>query len=209
MRIKFSITIPTTRVYFETKLIIRKLLPLATTWFATFVAFPAYSEEQGPFLGASIGQAEIKAFDDTDTAWKLLVGYNWKLDSRIHFGVEVGYVDFGRSESSAVLPNDVVVSSSMTASGFNVWGIGGFTLGPVDIFGKLGALAWDGEEVADNNVVPGGPPFTLNLSGTDFGYGIGAEFNFARFAIRGEWERYDDFDISGAETLTLGLTFRF
>ena len=210
MRIQTSSTIALTpAVYLETRLIVRKHLLLAAAWLATFVLSAAHADEQGPFLGASIGQGEIGAYDKKDTAWKLLGGYNWKLDSRIHFGIEVGYVDFGRAKSSAVLLDDVVFSSSMTASGFNVWGVGGITLGPVDIFGKLGRLAWDGEHLQDNTVVPGGPPFKLNLSGTDFGYGIGAEFNFARFAIRSEWERYDEFDLSGAETLTLGVTFKF
>lgn len=190
-------------------MIARKYLLLAAAWFATFACNAALADERGPFLGASIGRGDIKAFEETDTAWKLMGGYTWKLDSKFLFGVEVGYVDFGRAKSSAVFPGDVVFSSSLTANGFSLWLVGGYTLGPVDVFGKLGRLSWDGEELADNIVVPGGPPFRRDVSGTDFGYGIGAQIEISRFAIRGEWERYDDFDLRGAETLTFGVTFNF
>jgi opacity protein-like surface antigen len=172
----------------------------------------ALAGDQGFYVGGSVGQASYEIsdsdidlpefeFDEDDFAWKIIGGYNWDL-GRFNLGVEGGWVDFGNPESTI---GNVFTSSDLT--GLQVMGVGAVELGPIDIFGKLGLIAYDldtriediVDEIDDSS----------SSSGTDFGYGLGARWNIASFAIRLEWERYEVSELNSLDMWSLGLTYTF
>ena len=173
----------------------------------------ARAADTGFYLGGSIGQASIELegsvdldvpdFDENDFAWKIFGGYNVGLGP-IDLGVEGGYVDFG--SPSQAFPVPVLLNVDVELTGFNVWGIAGLDLGLIDVFGKLGAIAWDGEAIA--NISDFGS-LGEDDSGTDLGYGIGARVNLGSLSIRGEWERYDIDNVEQVDMFSVGLSFSF
>jgi opacity protein-like surface antigen len=101
----------------------------------------------------------------------------------VTLGVEAGYVDFGKPDDDG---------AGVDASGFDVFGLAGVQLGPVQVFGKLGVISWDadGSFGADS----------VSDDGTDLAYGIGAGLQFGSQGIRAEYEM---FDIDGSEDLSV------
>jgi outer membrane immunogenic protein len=172
------------------------------------------SADSGFFIGGSAGGATIEAdigtdpdlpelpssIDEDDTAYKLFAGYTFDLPV-IDLGVEGGYVNFGKPEI------DIGIDSAqieIETTGFNLWGVAGIDVGPVDLFAKLGYVFWDVEVSA-----PAFPELgSESDDGTDIGYGLGAAFNLGRISIRGEYEVYD-LDDADLSMLSVGLAFRF
>lgn len=167
----------------------------------------AANADSGFYVGGSFGSGKIEAdlgdtglpgvpssIDEDDTAYKAFVGYNFDLPS-INLGVEAGYVDFGEPD---VALN--VGELQFDPTGINLWGIAGIEAGPVDIFGKLGYIAWDVDARALGE--------SFSDSGSDIGYGLGIGFGVGPVQIRGEYEVYDieDADVS---MLSLGVVYRF
>lgn len=161
------------------------------------------------YIGASAGEAYLEidlagsddsvfGFDEGDTAWKVFGGYRWDL-SMINLGVEAGYVDL--ASPVAQFPE---FRSELDASGYAVWGVAGFDIGPVGLFGKLGGIAWeiDGETIGSIS-----RPF--DDSGTDIGFGAGAKLTVGSLALRAEYENYDIADTENVEMFSLGLVWSF
>ena len=172
----------------------------------------AQAADSGFYVGGSIGQAQLEVpsdvvdvpgFDEDDTGWKLFGGYNWNL-ALFNLGIEGGYVDFG-APSTAL---GIDTSLEIEASGWNVWGMGGLNLGPIDVFAKVGAISWDSDATI-GGIDPGFGIGTLSDSGTDIGYGLGARFALGSLHIRGEWEQYDIEDTDSVYMFSLGLAWQF
>lgn len=155
--------------------------------------------DNGIYLGGSVGQANLKIdnladvsaadFDGDDTAFKLIAGFrpfDW-------FAVEASYVDFGK-------PDDSVLGERFEAEadGFSAFAVGFLAIGPVDIFGKLGGINWDSN-------FSGG----LKNNGTDFAYGVGAQFRFLSLSLRAEYEGFDLSDVDDLNMVSIGLTYTF
>jgi len=179
---------------------------------AVLIAAPlsfAQAGESGLYLGGSVGSATIDAFVDDgnipnppefsedDMAWKAILGYNFGISPAFDLGIEGGYVNLG-NPSGTVL--DVPVELELT--GFNIFGVIGFDIGPVGLFGKVGYIAWDAEAVIDN--VSAG-----SIDGSDIGYGVGLRLNLASIEIRGEYELYDVEDAEDVNMWSLGLLYHF
>ena len=170
----------------------------------------AEAGEQGFYIGGSVGQATMElpsdpelTFDESDTAWKVLGGYNFDFGA-VDLGVEAAYANLGEpsiGDSTALL--------AFKTTGFTVFGLAGLELGPIDVFGKLGLIAWDSEATIGGTQVPEEFQFTDSGTGTDVGYGIGARWNFGKFGIRAELEGYDIPDTSNVYMWSLGLTYTF
>ena len=171
-------------------------------------ASPA-SADGGWYLGASTGQSFIEVdlegvgtaplgFDERATSWKGFGGYIIDLPL-LDFGFEGGYVDFGGP--SARFSG---VEASVDVSGLNVWGIAGADLGPLGVYGKLGAIAWslDGRTSGLVNQ-------RIDESGTDIGYGIGAKFMLFSLEFRAEYERYDISEADNVSMLSVGASWVF
>lgn len=168
----------------------------------TMMAPAVAAADSGFYLGGSIGNAgvdvtidpQLPKFDESDTAYKLFAGYNWQL-SALSLGVEGAYNSFGKPSADFE-----GVSLAVEPTGFTVFGVAAIGLGPVDLFGKVGYLAWDADSIENGEV--------FSDDGSDAGYGVGLRFKLGSLEIRGEYELYevDEADLS---MVSVGVAYRF
>ena len=132
--------------------------------------------------------------DEDDTGFKLFGGYDWQL-SKGTLGIEGSYANFGEPEIATNFGE-----LTIETTGFSLFGTGAFNAGPVELFGKLGVIAWDAEasllgvsESEDDN---------------DFAWGVGIRYNYERVQFRGEYEAFK-LGSDDLEMLSLGIAFRF
>ncbi|RKZ56983.1 MAG: porin family protein [Gammaproteobacteria bacterium] len=158
------------------------ILTLPTTAFA--------GADSGFYIGAGAGDASISEgnFDESDSAYKIIAGYNIGFIPFVDFAVEGSYVDFGNPGTS---------TNNVEATGWDAFGLAGLNFGPVGIFAKAGAIKWD---LSTNS--------GFSDSGTDPAYGIGAKFSFLSFAVRAEYEVFQ-FDTADVDMVSLSATFTF
>ena len=163
--------------------------------------------DSGLYLGGSLGNTALEIelddglggflpFDESDFSWKLYGGFNFDLPV-INLGVEGGYRSLGGP--SATVVSDTV---GIDLTAWDVFGVAGFDLGPVTIFGKLGFASWEAD---------------LTLNGIDLGseddqdtaYGLGASFNLGSFQLRAEYEMFDVGDVEDLYMLSAGFVYTF
>ena len=149
-----------------------------------------FAKTQGFYLGGSLGQGKVDFTDgpefDTDNAgYKFFGGYRFGL-----LGVEGGYVDFGNMTAART-------SVDANATAWDVFGVLNIALGPVDLFGKVGAVAWDLEVDA------------YKETDTDLAYGLGVAVRLGPISIRGEYERFEIADTDLVGMYSLGLAYMF
>ena len=167
------------------------------------------------YVGAGIGHADQKdscddiagSCDDTDTGWKLFVGY--KFNSYV--SAEGGYIDFGESDADDVVLG-IPVSAEAEVDGFFLTGIASWPLyDKFNIFGKIGVLFWD----VDVDASGGGTTVSDDETGTDIMFGLGAEYIFTnKISARVEWEHFNnvgDSDIGDTDIdlISGSILFRF
>lgn len=155
------------------------------------------------YIGLNAGRSEFKAaapetakFDSSDTAFKLLGGYNF---NRV-LSVEVDFVDYGSFEESS---DGITLDAD--AQSFTAYGVGIIPVGPkFDLYAKAGFASWS----ADVRTVEDDVPTTTSPSGTDFAWGFGAAFHSRKhWSIVLEWELTET---SGIDRLNIGsLGFRW
>jgi hypothetical protein len=166
-------------------------------------AAPAYSADNGIYLGASVGQSGVKydehvdgehfTFDANSTGYKAIAGWRF-LD---WLSVEGNYVDLGSGD-------DTVAGQKFKTdvNGVSLSAVGFVPIGPVDLFARVGAINWNADVTAEGLG-------KVSDDGTDLTYGIGAQFRVLSLGLRAEYER---FDISNADTvdmISLGVTWTF
>ena len=146
--------------------------------------------DSGFYIGAGAGDASIKegTFDESDSAYKILAGYNIGFIPFVDFAVEGSYVDFGNPGTS---------TDNVEVTGLDAFGLVGLNFGPFGVFAKAGAINWD---LKTNS--------GFSDSGTDPAYGIGAKFSFSSFAVRAEYEVFE-FDTADAEMVSVSAVFTF
>lgn len=163
-------------------------------------ALPAAAADNGFYLGASVGQANLKIdnltndifpdddFDSDDTAFKLIAGIR-PLD---WLGVEAAYVNFGE-------PEDTVLGQKLKADGdgISAFAVGFLPTGPVDLFAKVGLISWDSK-------ISG----SFDDDGTDLAYGVGAQFRVLSLSVRAEYEKFDISDVD-LDMISVGVTYTF
>ena len=132
--------------------------------------------DSGFYLGIGAGDATVKDqdFDESDSGYKVLAGYNFGVIPLIDLAVEASYVHFGNPSAGGY---DVEVT------GLDAFGLAGLSFGPFGIFVKAGVIDW-GLDTNDGTV-------TNSESGTDPAYGIGARLAFGSFSVRAEYEYFD------------------
>jgi len=154
------------------------------------------------YIGAGVGKTGIKdseqgiTFDETDNSFKIYGGFRFLK----FFGVEGSYVDLGA-------PSDTIAGDKVTidTTAWDAFAVGVLPLGFLEIFGKVGMVAWD----ADIDV-SGAISGSDSDSGTDPAYGVGVAFKLGKlFAIRAEYERFDIEDTDKVDMVSVGLDFRF
>jgi hypothetical protein len=172
---------------------------------ASLALFPVSAlADSGFYIGAAAGGAtqDIELggppeIEEDDTGFKVFGGYQFDMPV-VDLSVELGYVDFGEAEINTAA-GEVVFDPTV----INLWGIAGFEVGPVDLFAKLGVIAWD----LETSTFAG----RVSDDGADFGFGLGAGFDIGKVQIRGEYEVYDtsEADVSMLSMLSLGVVYRF
>lgn len=157
--------------------------------------------DSGLYIGGSLGSAGMDvtvgntSIDDNDMAYKIFGGYNFGLVPLVNVALEASYVDFGTAEGN--VPGG---SAETSVTGFDAFGLAGVNMGPVMLFGKVGAIYWDGEA--------SGPGGSADDSGTDPAYGIGLQFQLLSIALRAEYEIFtiEDVDIG---FVSAGVSYTF
>ena len=158
----------------------------------------AQATDNGIYLGGSIGQSNLQvdefSYDADATGYKLIAGWRF-LD---WLAVEGNYVDLGSGDDNVL--GEKVKSD---VNGVSLSAVGFLPVGPVDLFARVGAINWNADLEAPGLGVKGSD------DGTDFAYGVGAQFRVWSLSVRGEYER---FDISNADTVdmfSIGVTWTF
>jgi hypothetical protein len=177
---------------------------------AAAAAGPAMAQEQGLYLGGSVGHAEVKdtcegvtgiaaACRDHDTAWRVFSGYRF---SR-HVSAELGFTNLG--DVSAVTPTGSVLDAENK-------GVDGSAIFSIPLTGGLSALVRLGVYRMRTTVEFAGSRSGDTSSG--FTYGLGAAYDLWRLGLRLEWQRYDSVGgpTTGEDTIdvfSVGALFRF
>ncbi|MFU8817096.1 MAG: outer membrane beta-barrel protein [Pseudomonadales bacterium] len=179
----------------------------------TFAAHGATAADMGFYLGGSLGISFIETedqlnigdrvedfdIDDDDFAWKAFIGFQflpW-------LGIEGGYVDFGDVQGAT--PGGVVTTE---VDGWNLFAVATLPVGPIDVFAKLGVIWWNVDiDFADQ--LTDLDDTSISNDGSDVAYGVGAAFNFDRFAVRAELELFDVDDVDDVYMLSVGAVLRF
>lgn len=145
-------------------------------------------------------------FTSTDVSFDVTVG--WMFTP--HFGVEVGYTDFGSAEQRYALPESCNVygcqsrewTAKMETTGVRAFVIGSVPLNDnVDAFLKLGGMSWQADYSGyelNKSFVPGfpiGPRYdAVAFDDDSTGFAAGMGFNLktdSPFSVRVELNYYD------------------
>ncbi|MFA9460646.1 outer membrane beta-barrel protein [Thiohalorhabdus methylotrophus] len=178
---------------------VRKMLLI--TGAAVLVGWPLAGQaggQSGLYVGAGVGNARLEASADlpgggeatvsgNDSAYKLILGYNFGWLPFLDLGLEGSYVDFGKA--SERVGGDKVTYEQTAFDGF---GVAGVSFGPLGVFAKTGFITWNSEI--------DGPGFSRSDSSTDPAYGIGARIQV--LSITGRLE-YELFDLGGNKELEM------
>lgn len=165
-------------------------------------ALGAMAADNGLYVGGSIGQGNVESRDEVsgfeidgeDNGFKGIVGFR-PLD---FLAFEINYVDLGN-------PDDTFLGTKveLEATGLDAFVVGLIPLPFMDIFGKVGFIAWDAELSAS------GFGTLAKDDGEDPAYGLGLQFRFGSAAIRAEYEVFDIDDVDDVNMLSLGVTWTF
>lgn len=159
-------------------------------------AASAGAADNGFYLGASIGQSNVKIeqglarVDGDDTGYKLIAGIR-PLD---WLAVEASYIDFGTVKDGAAKSDN---------NGVSAFVVGFLPVGPVDLFAKGGLVK------SDSSVHLNGLGKAFDSDGTDFAYGVGAQFRLLGLGLRAEYEVFDVKDVKDLNMLSVGVTYTF
>jgi len=150
---------------------------------------------QGFYLGGAASHAVINTtvIDQTRNSYKFFLGYEFP----VFLGVEAAWVNFGKFDGV------ITSAAGSTRVGYDPkTGTAALTgripVGDlVTLYAKAGYMYWSTDVTLTGTVTD--PHF---VAGTDHGhdpfYGAGLRFNFGKFSVLGEWERYKlrDVDIN-------------
>jgi OmpA-OmpF porin, OOP family len=183
---------------------------LAILGLASAMAFagPAFAQDQGWYIGASLGQSKAKdgcddvvgSCDDKDSAWRILGGYQFNKN----LAVEFGYTDLGEVSGDETGFGAFSVESNV----FELVAVGSWPFADkFSLYGKLGLYRGDTDASAAG--------ISVSESNTDLTYGIGLRWDFTKnLGARLEYQIYGDVgggDIgeSDAEVISLGVIWKF
>jgi opacity protein-like surface antigen len=149
------------------------------------LATPASAELLDAYIGAGLGQAQVRAdvpnvasFKENHTAWKAFAGVRFIS----LLGAEVAYLDFGSPEGTIAGQNVQADLDGKSLMGLVYLPI---PVPVVDVFGKAGYTRLDGSVSVNSSTV-----LRSSLNEDAFTYGAGVQVKFAGWGIRGEYERF-------------------
>jgi OOP family OmpA-OmpF porin len=156
----------------------------------------------GFYLGAGVGESTVRedtssgSFDSTATGYKAFGGYRFNKIPIIDLAAEAGYIDFGKPSQTLGTQN-----AEFKLHGGYLAGLLIFPLGPLDFYGKGGALSWKLESSVGGT--------TNSRSGTDAFYGAGVGFYLWKIGIRAEYERFQIKEVDRVQMLSVSALFQF
>ena len=170
---------------------------------------------------ASLGATGFESKDQTDTAWKLALGYQFNR----YLAIEGGYVDYGRFSQSATITAPVSGSfnGNIEAKGWFIDAVGSYPLGAsFSVLGRLGTVR---STTTTHLSTAGAFAGALAAAGIDsstkesewnWHYGLGVQYDFARsVGLRLEYDRtrnVGNSDTTGEgdiDVWSLGVLVRF
>jgi len=163
--------------------------------------FVSQLHAEGLYLGAAIGKAGIKdninteTFDSSDAAYKAFIGWRFKVPI-VDLAIEGAYTDFGK-------PSQTVGAQRVETKlhGPSLAGLAILPLGPIDLYGKAGAINWSADTTLGGS--------TTSKSGTDTFYGLGVGFTLWKLGLRAEYERFQIKDVDRVDLFSLSALFQF
>lgn len=188
------------------------------------VTSSSWAAESGPYLYGALGTSKsdrkaetdatisnlgITAFtstaDDTDTAYKLQLG--WSFNSNL--AIEGGYVDFGRYTYGAVSTAPIAATRDghLDASGWTLGVVGSLPItDDLAVFAKVGAIAWDVDFGCGGTGIA-----CVNPDRSDDGvsgyFGVGGTWAFSpAWFLRAEYEVFQDVGTAFNSTGTTGTS---
>lgn len=192
---------------------------------AVALAAPAASADSHWYAGLSIGEAHVNLKNsdlndystitnikknDSDTSYQFNAGYQ----ANNYFAVEVGYIDFGKESISGVSDGTGYfwwpgpVKGKLKTHGYTLGFVGMIPVSQqFSLHGKIGALRWNSTE----DLIDTYGTISVDDSGTDPYYGIGATYNFGRVALNADVIRYHDANVIkyNIDTMTVGIQVNF
>jgi hypothetical protein len=175
---------------------------------------PASASDTGFYLGAAVGTSSIDVLEfyptigdwveDTDIAYKAYGGYRLLK----FLAVEGGYTNFGNPQWLERNVQGYRERIDINVKGWNAFVVGILPVSNVvDIYGKLGVLAWD---TRIESFLRGDIVYTESSSGTDSAYGIGIGFWVGpNVALHGEagWFKIGEYDTIALYSIDVTYTF--
>ena len=160
-------------------------------------ALPAAA--QTSYIGGSYSWSALDSSFSTNNAkgYKLFIGYDYPR----FFGLEAGYVDFGKFKGATGGNGDV----NLTGKGWDVALTGRVPLGTTfALTARIGYLFWKADLSSTIAAITG-----TNDSGRNFFYGFGIRINLVTsLALLAEWERYK-VGTSNVNLVSAGLRINF
>lgn len=167
------------------------------------IAMPAHAG--GLYIGGGIGTGNIEdaggnpdgtTFDESDAAWKAFVGYRFDLLPVVSVSAEAGYRNLGTPDTSvAGTPVEYRVS------GLDYAALAGFGLGPVEVFGRLGGMAYDLKKSVAG--------LSRSFTGHAPVYGIGARMSLFGIGVRAEYEIIDIDMLDDVSMISVSAFYEF
>lgn len=139
-----------------------------------------------------VGSQDLEELDFDSTGYKLVLGYNFGLIPLIDLGVEGAFVNLGEEQSG---------STTFEQTSWNGFGLAGLSFGPIGLFAKAGFASWSAESKVGR--------ITIDESGTDPVYGLGARFSLGSLILRLEYEEYDQSKFDDISMVSAGLLYSF
>lgn len=174
-------------------------------WFVLVSAVlttPLLAQAEGSYVKLSAGQSEYKVGSASENKTASSIAYGFSVDK--NFGVEVGYVNFGKVDIA-----DAVTAVSIKNQSFYLAGVGTLALTDAfSVYGKLGATSNRFEGSIASPTVTG----SVRETKTRPLLGVGLAYNFNKdFAATLEYQHFgkalnENFKLS---TLTVGIKYGF
>lgn len=173
---------------------------------------PSAAIENGFYVGGSVGGSSFEIrdvnedfgsfrFSDGDNAYKLFGGIRF-----LNFlAVEAGYVDLGNPKDTITSIEGDELEVQIRVKGWDAFAVGLLPIGPVDLFAKVGVVAWDADIRAVLNEVRDDD----SDSGTDAAYGIGIALRLGKVSLRAEGEQFNIAEADDVYMFTVGVSYTF